>query len=876
MSLTQKTLAIAIGSIFSCSTTFATPVNDNVTTQDQFQNLLQQNQSIEFDDQHHIEIQQAIWEVSTQAQDVMISGHAPSLIHLSGNKQQQASLTINALKNLTIRSDSSNENHEGLIHLASANTELTFKGKENEFFNSLTLASENGPAISATPTTELVENPDSSVDGHDNPLTKANIGIYAMHSNISTQNGTAIFLDGAGTADGTRSDLEFKRIDDESLAQKQTLSIRSPDKAVVAKNGGGFTADIHTVNIHGAIEIEDAGWVSLGLYNVNDLPQDWQIDGFDDAADSTILDTVSIVSDKDETIELEDAGFIIIAAKNVTIENTSNNGKAIEIEFDNPDDADDDPQAGDQLVADIYAEDNLRIKGDIVINGDGLRDNGKQGYVRIFTAEQGKVHIDGNVTVNCDEQSSAVVRIQLTPGSILNGAVNLSTHQDSHHIQTLATNALAPSEANLDLDHAIWNVTGPSNLSNIKSAAGTINIAKGATLTLQNMANQTGGTNIYVNEVKENIITLNSNKNEGLRIHLNDSSELDGKTTEQKIEALKAIQNIKDSSHGIQISAEESTVSGGLSIDLDKNGDVFNVTTNVNSVTASLNDVASHQLLLWRSQTDNVNKRLGDLRSYSDLHGAWVRVFGSKDKFKDQNLENEQTTVQIGADTRFNTHYYVGLSTSYTDGESTLLNGSSDDKAISFGLYGGWLSDNGHFIDIIMNRYRMDSAFDLHYHNGDQTGGDFHTWGTSLSAQYGYRFQTPNNQIWVEPQVEMTYGHVDSVDYVTSAGVRVSQDSMDSFITRLGCAVGMNLAQGSVFTKLSLAHDRDGKTMIRMNDGLEHTSTPQDLSGTWGEFTLGGTWNINNSLSAYGELQTSFGTPVESPYQWNVGMRYHF
>ena len=50
----------------------------------------------------------------------------------------------------------------------------------------------------------------------------------------------------------------------------------------------------------------------------------------------------------------------------------------------------------------------------------------------------------------------------------------------------------------------------------------------------------------------------------------------------------------------------------------------------------------------------------------------------------------------------------------------------------------------------------------------------------------------------------------------------------------------------------------------------------EDMGGTWGEFALGGTWNINKNLAAYGEVETTAGNPVRTTYQVSGGIRYSF
>lgn len=296
-----------------------------------------------------------------------------------------------------------------------------------------------------------------------------------------------------------------------------------------------------------------------------------------------------------------------------------------------------------------------------------------------------------------------------------------------------------------------------------------------------------------------------------------------------------------------------------------------------NTVNDSLIDIGSANYLAFRSQINDVSARMGDLRTVSHVAGAWVRYYGGENKYSGRDMTEKYNTVQLGADGFVNENFYLGGTFSYTDGEGSLDNGSTDDKNYNFGVYGGWLGDNGQFVDVVIKRHRLETDFDMVSTNGLSTGS-FDGWGTSASVEAGWRIHCPNTGFYAEPQVELMVGRVESVNYTTSQGVRVEQDGIDTVIGRAGVAVGYLLpeSKGSVYFKASALHDWAGEVESTFaSNGVNRTYT-EDLSGTWGEFAFGGTFNPTEHLSAYGQFKTSTGSPVRNPWQVSVGVRWNF
>lgn len=320
----------------------------------------------------------------------------------------------------------------------------------------------------------------------------------------------------------------------------------------------------------------------------------------------------------------------------------------------------------------------------------------------------------------------------------------------------------------------------------------------------------------------------------------------------------------------------EGDVAGKLTGTVDLENKVT-VQENPHTISSSVLSIASSNYLSFRSQINDVASRLGDLRSMPKTAGAWVRYYGGQTKYSDRGMKEDYNTIQIGGDGFIADKYYLGGTFSYTDGNGTLVNGSSDDKNYNFGIYGGWLGEKGQFVDVIVKRHRIKSDFDLFNALG-KSSGSYRTWGTSASIEAGWRLQCPANGFYAEPQAEFMLGHVESVNYKTNRDVRIHQDGINSAIGRVGVAFGYTFPEnkGNAYAKASVLHDWKGDVKASYSKDGVSRRMHDDLGGTWGEFAVGATYNPIKNLSAYGQFKTTSGSPIRTPWQASIGVRYSF
>ena len=414
------------------------------------------------------------------------------------------------------------------------------------------------------------------------------------------------------------------------------------------------------------------------------------------------------------------------------------------------------------------------------------------------------------------------------------------------------------------------------NTDTLKTDTTTINLSKNAAIKTNTLS---GNANINLATVANGDDTfqagnVTANNAENAKLNVNYT----GITADNINNAQKAMQNL--SSHiqatdaNVTNHVAEGDVAGALTW-TSINDAITNVKEQKNSTLSALTNLAANNFLVFRAQTNDLDKRMGDLRTMPNSDGAWARVIAGQSQYK--NIHNTYQTLQAGIDHRIG-NFIVGGTASYTDGDGSLRHGDSDDKNYTFGLYGSWLNNDGQFIDVIVKRQHLQSDYDLRSDNGLKTKGSYHTEGTSISAEYGWRIGINNTNYYLEPQAEFTYGHLDSVTYKTNRGVKINQDAIKTAVGRVGLAAGWVSPDktSSAYIKASVLNDWEGDARTKASkDGISR-KYHEDMGGTWGEFAIGGTYNLNKNLSFYGEAETTSGNPVRTTYQISAGMRYSF
>lgn len=297
--------------------------------------------------------------------------------------------------------------------------------------------------------------------------------------------------------------------------------------------------------------------------------------------------------------------------------------------------------------------------------------------------------------------------------------------------------------------------------------------------------------------------------------------------------------------------------------------------------TTSVDAVDATQRLAFANwvEDDKLMQRMGDLRhETNNEEGVWVRVKGGK--YSGDGFSNRHTMYQLGYDDVVkNTDKlkrYQGVAFSYDDGKNSFNRGSGKLKAKSIGFYSTDIRNKGHYLDLALKIYDADSDFTVFDTEGKKITGAFDNSGISLSAEYGRKKYLDEH--WsIEPQAQLTLGHLGGARYTTSNGIHVIQSDPNSVLGRIGCNFMYDMDEkNTVYLKANWLHQfagNYGATLTNGNDSLRIDNHDHD---TWFEYGFGFACMTGKNNHLYADVERSTGGSLRKNWQWNAGMFWTF
>lgn len=674
-------------------------------------------------------------------------------------------------------------------------------------------------------------------------------------------------------------------------------------KAPTLGDGNGETSSTPTivapdgkVTINGAkINVSTEGKKARGLY----------------AQDNNKISVGNAGSDIQISAKGEDAvgvlvlvhGSVDLNGKNAVIKAESNGNQASEgIHVQNNDMTDKEHRATVNINTEnttIHADSALVAMSHSVLNvNSNLVTNGKNAIltrgnsdVNINRDGNHTTQLNGDIVFNYDGASSGTA-IDSNVNVNLNGEGSFWTGNTKAEWNNGNPGAdkMKVSHITLQVENgAQWNPTSVkevgNNLTSVGSQAVALNSLK-LNNGVVNLDSDKLGANspVKVENISGNgTITTNSLNNKlvigdkaaDTKLKVAGSGEIGDKILAGKatLEDLAGTVKVDGKTASDVVETQDGIIAGKMFAKVGANGeiDASTIKVAVQQHNQAVSSMANLSLMTWRQENNDMNKRLGEVRVSEGSQGIWARMARGQSKYGQQGIKNQYNYYQLGYDSKISDDWILGGAFTYTDGDSSYTNGSGTNKHTGFAVYGSNLRDDGSFIDLIAKYAHMKNDFDV---NGGVGSGDYSTNGLSFSAEYGKRFQQEG--YWIEPQAELTYGRVSSADFTTKRGAKVHQDSMDSLVGRLGFSLGKDIKQGNVYVRASYLYDFQGDTSVTMSKGGAATPFKTDLGGGWWEFGVGTNLDLGHDTHFYLDVETTAGGDVDTPWQWNAGVRYSF
>lgn len=287
-----------------------------------------------------------------------------------------------------------------------------------------------------------------------------------------------------------------------------------------------------------------------------------------------------------------------------------------------------------------------------------------------------------------------------------------------------------------------------------------------------------------------------------------------------------------------------------------------------------------HMLLI---ESNNLNKRMGDLRNNPYPQGSWIRLFNGMES--GEGLKNLYTNIQLGYDYSFDIfgakdYLGVALSTSIVSllGEDY----KGENQTYSIALYDSYLTDFGLYVDSIFKYLYISQALTPNW--GEKT--HFGNHALSLGLEVGYQAYILESDFYLEPQLEMIYGFIQGVSNINMGTYANRQiigglEALHSFYIRAGGVVGYTLKTQEKFSidlrvGISLVSERiNTSDPIYLNDGnfVIHQSIGNDIKAL---LNIGANLLVDNQWRVYFDIERTFGGNRNTDYQINVGARFSF
>lgn len=318
---------------------------------------------------------------------------------------------------------------------------------------------------------------------------------------------------------------------------------------------------------------------------------------------------------------------------------------------------------------------------------------------------------------------------------------------------------------------------------------------------------------------------------------------------------------------------ESGDVFGETTGTINEEGKLEDVKTSVNMNNVRIAEFAMRTpMQIARIESNDLRKRLGDIRSSEGATGVWARYDGGR--FSGGEFENKFNKVQVGADTALAAYgSRLGLSFSYTQGDADMSGISADTDAYSLAAYGMWFGEAGQFADVIgrVGTVDTDLATRTYKTNYDQLM-------LSLSGEFGWRFDLTDT-FYAEPSAELTYTRVDGETFKANSNT-LGIDDYDSMVGRIGATAGLNCSQGrgGVYARFGVAHEFMGDGRFTAVNAAGTAADPIEVDGkdTWVEYAVGANFNITKQTYVWADLERTSGAEVDEDWRATIGVRHAF
>ena len=579
----------------------------------------------------------------------------------------------------------------------------------------------------------------------------------------------------------------------------------------------------------------------------------------------------------------------------------------------------------------IYTTANANI--DIQGKKINLSGHGSSGNSTIQSDDSSKITVIGdNINLKTTTGTGSIIQSNETSEVIIEGTSNTSAlraigdivandtstvttkyNGTSSYLTGIITTA-ADATTNMTLsDGAKWNIKGDSNVTNVIANNSTFDLSKDSSKkTTININSITGTNNTFImkmypetpdflniknaSEISKNTMEIAKESVPSLLNHDFKDSPIYFADVNSKISfksntfgasgylydyTVELSYNDIDSSNGdnwfiVGVKKTDESENSGNSDSSDDNHhiDVNETTKKVQKFTALRYADAS----MINLEIDSLYKRLGDIRNYKDKQGVWARNTSGKMK-NDGNLINKYYMTQVGYDKMDEVSFgksFTGIAFQYRYSDLDFSDGNGKGNSYGLSLYKTYFTKDNQYLDLIGKYTYIENKLYTIDRYGDSINGKYHTLAGTLGVEYGKRIYSKNKNYYLQPIVQIKYTHLESVSYTTNSGFKIHEDSVNSFVGKIGFYTGVEINNFNNFIKVAVLREFTGHYAgtIKGYDGK--VSSDNTAKDNWIELGIGGDYKVNEDFFIYYEIDKTFNADYNIEIQGTIGLRYSF
>lgn len=409
---------------------------------------------------------------------------------------------------------------------------------------------------------------------------------------------------------------------------------------------------------------------------------------------------------------------------------------------------------------------------------------------------------------------------------------------------------------------------------------GSVNLAQGTTLTLQNGVVETGSNGAFVSAVDKdnygnsgklawNSSTVKDNTNLHIDFTGISANELEamGKT-DGFGDLLKDIVGNPTSANGDPVTItnrNNPTSETTFEATLDQSGETPTITiTEAPRVSergfSYYTSARQGNAYIAQNIVNHIHEHTAGLRNGEETDNFWAGIRGGSTdvdtRFGDAEVKTQ--FYQLGYDWDLSANdkkAAVGLYFTKIEGDMKQRGVKNDlESAYDFGIYGMQELDGGNYLSLIGRYGRIGNSLHI-----NDTAVEWKDKGYGLSLEFGNR-HAQTNGLLLEPYIQLNYNHLSSASFVTSLGTSVSMDSSSLFDGKIGLRLiqqETNNPNNTVYGGIAYTRGLSGDFSMKANQGTNLINEDNDANAF--ELAIGMTRQISGCSTVNLNAKKEFG-----------------